>query len=186
MIWRRSSEITGYHTDTEATETLLTVRPKSIQSPEPVKLGISAESVVSISPWSAAKTMNSLPYIIAARECQRSAMDDLLILNAEGQVAEAISSNVFAFINGEWLTPELNSGCVNGVMRQYILDRTWDYPCRAVNVQADSLHLASAIMLTSATGCKPVSELKGEAMDPEFTRHFIESIHHELQKNPEE
>ena len=129
--------------------------------------------------------MNSLPYIIAARECQRSSMDDLLILNQEGQVAEAISSNVFAFINGEWVTPELNSGCVKGVMRQFILDRSWDYPCRQGNLLADSLTLASAIMLSSATGCKAVSFLNEHEMDEGFSRHFIESIQREIQKSPE-
>lgn len=49
------------------------------------------------------------------------AVFDVLFLNQHGEVAEGARSNVFARIQGQWLTPPLTSGALPGVLRAELL-----------------------------------------------------------------
>ncbi len=68
------------------------------------------------------KTSNALPYILAALHKQEQQTDDCLLLNQEGNICESIAANVFVVNSaGMLLTPPLQEGCINGVMRKKIL-----------------------------------------------------------------
>jgi branched-subunit amino acid aminotransferase/4-amino-4-deoxychorismate lyase len=75
-----------------------------------------------ISNLSNLKSSNALYYVMAAMYKQKAAIDDCIILNAAGNVAEAISSNIFIVVKGDVITPALNQGCVAGVMREVVID----------------------------------------------------------------
>jgi branched-subunit amino acid aminotransferase/4-amino-4-deoxychorismate lyase len=68
------------------------------------------------------KSSNALWYVMAAIHKQKMKADDCIILNSEGNVAEAISSNVFAVVKGDIVTPALSQGCVSGVMREVVIE----------------------------------------------------------------
>ncbi len=176
MVWRHASERPGYHTDYTTCETLLLIRPFIHQELSNMKMGISSKSVVQYTPWSEAKTMNGIPYVIAARECTSRQLDDLVIPSADGQAAEAISANIFVFHNKEWITPPLSSGCIAGVMRAYILDNSWDFNCVEKPVSRELLESAEALALTSATGIRVASSLEGKPLNTELGNRFSTSI----------
>lgn len=67
------------------------------------------------------KSANALPYILAAQYRKTYDLDDCFILNEKGNVAEAVSSNIFIIKNEKLTTPHLRSGCVAGVMRRNII-----------------------------------------------------------------
>jgi branched-subunit amino acid aminotransferase/4-amino-4-deoxychorismate lyase len=67
------------------------------------------------------KTANSLLYVMAGLHARKSDMDESLILNAEKRIAESVSSNLFLVRDGVLLTPALEEGCVDGVMRLQVL-----------------------------------------------------------------
>lgn len=67
------------------------------------------------------KTANSLLYIIAAQERKQRGLDDCILLNTENRIIESVISNIFLLKNGILLTPALEEGCVDGVMRRQIL-----------------------------------------------------------------
>ncbi|TVM14874.1 aminodeoxychorismate synthase component I [Oceanidesulfovibrio indonesiensis] len=48
--------------------------------------------------------------------------DDVVLANERGEVTEACQANVVARIKGELVTPPRESGLLNGVFRQYLLD----------------------------------------------------------------
>ena len=56
-----------------------------------------------------------------ARVAECPEVFDVLFLNEQGRVAEGARSNVFARIDGEWLTPPLASGALPGVFRAEML-----------------------------------------------------------------
>ncbi len=68
------------------------------------------------------KSSNALIYILASVYAREQGWNDALILNSEGFIAEATSSNVFAVKENSIYTPDLNQGCVEGVMRGVILE----------------------------------------------------------------
>jgi len=50
-------------------------------------------------------------------------LDDIILLHAdpENHLAECLASNLFWFDEGVLYTPAVETGCVNGIMRQFIL-----------------------------------------------------------------
>lgn len=49
-------------------------------------------------------------------------LDDLILLNEQGTVAESTISNIFLQNGNEWLTPSLDQGCVDGIFRRKIIE----------------------------------------------------------------
>ncbi len=68
------------------------------------------------------KTNNSIPYILAGIYKKKHKLDDCILLNENNNVIEAVSSNIFLVKNNNIYTPSLEEGCLNGVMRNKIID----------------------------------------------------------------
>lgn len=70
---------------------------------------------------SAFKTSSSLVYTMAGLYKKENNLDDCLLVNADGNVVEAISSNLFLVKNRSLLTPPLSEGPVLGIVRKQII-----------------------------------------------------------------
>lgn len=67
-------------------------------------------------------TSSALLRMMAMHYAKEMNINAPLILNEEGKILEEANSNIF-FANGKSIyTPDLDSGCTNGIMRQKILD----------------------------------------------------------------
>lgn len=71
---------------------------------------------------SSVKSCNALLYVKAGLYRKKNELDECIILNEYGRVAESISSNVFVVKKGEIFTPGLSEGCIPGVMRQVVIN----------------------------------------------------------------
>lgn len=67
------------------------------------------------------KNSSALPYVFFAQRAAAENWDELILLNSYGQVCEGIHSNIFLVKAEKLITPDLDSGCVSGVMRSYIM-----------------------------------------------------------------
>ncbi len=74
-----------------------------------------------IDPFSNLKTSSALMFVMAALYKKEQQLDDCLIINEKGLVAEALSSNVFVVSGNKIMTPGLDQGCVEGVMRAVLM-----------------------------------------------------------------
>src|ERR1700744_1052945 len=74
-----------------------------------------------INPLSNIKTCNSLIYVMASIFKDQNRLDDAFLLNQNGFLCEASSSNIFVWYKSHLYTPALSEGCVEGVMRQVII-----------------------------------------------------------------
>jgi branched-subunit amino acid aminotransferase/4-amino-4-deoxychorismate lyase len=71
-------------------------------------------------------------------------------------------ANLFWAKNGEMFTPSLNTGCLAGTTREYVLE---GLECREVEVGIEALEAAEDIFLTSAgVGIVQVDEFNGRPM----------------------
>ncbi len=136
MIWRRSTGQKGYRTSEDHVNRVLMVFPHDtpvLQSG--VRIGVSQEAMVTVNKWSALKTINALPWVLAGMECRERGLDDLIMLNASGQISECIESNIFWSSGSQWYTPSLSTGCTEGTMRSFVLDqfRKRGTPVKEVN-----------------------------------------------------
>ena len=92
------------------------------------------------------KTCNKLPQILARAEAEAAGADEGLLLNTDGEVAEAASSNLFWIQNNVICTPPLASGILAGVTRAVVLAL-----CQALGVATRQLGiLPKALLHTDA------------------------------------
>ncbi|MDB5396002.1 MAG: pabC [Rhodospirillales bacterium] len=113
------------------------------------------------SPISRVKTICCLDSILARMEAAKYGMDDAILLNGDGWVAEATAANIFAVIDGVLVTPPISDGALPGVMRAAIMAHT---PLGECSLSADDLSRASEIFLTSSLGIRPVVAFDGRAL----------------------
>lgn len=73
------------------------------------------------SSFSSHKTCNSLPYVLAGIEREQRGVDDLILRDQEGHLAECCSSNLFWIKKSVLYTPSLQAGCIAGIMRKQVI-----------------------------------------------------------------
>ncbi|MDP4260917.1 MAG: aminotransferase class IV [Bacteroidota bacterium] len=69
------------------------------------------------------KSANYLPYAMAALFAKKNKLNDCLLCNVKGHIADATIANIFLVKNKLIITPALAEGCVNGVMRRFLTEK---------------------------------------------------------------
>jgi branched-chain amino acid aminotransferase len=114
------------------------------------------------------KTGNYLGNILALHHAHDQGADDAILCNAEAQVAEGSTSNLFLVIDGRVHTPSLESGLLAGITRDLVirlLDTQLDLQVVEREVRVDELARAHELFLTSSIrGVMPVTKLDGVAV----------------------
>jgi branched-chain amino acid aminotransferase len=68
------------------------------------------------------KTVNHLDSVMARMEAAARGLDETLILNDDGYIAEGGGCNIFFMRDGRLITPALNSGILPGVTREAVIE----------------------------------------------------------------
>ncbi len=68
------------------------------------------------------KSNNKLEHIIAGIYAQENNLDNVLLLNSNNRLAEAINANIFIVKNNQISTPASTEGCVKGIVRKKIIE----------------------------------------------------------------
>jgi branched-chain amino acid aminotransferase len=111
--------------------------------------GIKEDCYKSVSMISDLKTTSCLNYVLAAQFARAEGWDDIILLNQYGQICESLYCNVVIVKQGKLVTPDLDSGCINGVMRTYLL-ATLDEGLEERPIEMHELLDADEILLTNA------------------------------------
>lgn len=118
-----------------------------------VDLVTSRERKDSRSALATVKTLSFLPYVTARREAHSATAHDALLLNEHGRVAEATTSNVFAFHDGTVHAPGAAEGAIPGVTRGAVLELVQDAGFPVVErLDTATLRKADEVWLTNTTG----------------------------------
>lgn len=98
------------------------------------------------------KTCNSLPYVMASQFKKQNRLDDVFLLNQNGYLCEASSSNIFVLYQNVLYTPALSEGCVEGIMRQVVMKLAREQGVQVVEAQINPeiLYQADEVFLTNA------------------------------------
>ncbi|MBT3209657.1 MAG: aminotransferase class IV [Bacteroidetes bacterium] len=67
------------------------------------------------------KSNNAQLFVLAGIYKTEKGLDDCIIQNSSENIVETISSNIFFVVGDKIFTPNIQSGCVNGVMRKQII-----------------------------------------------------------------
>jgi aminodeoxychorismate lyase len=88
-----------------------------------LSIGLYKDAQKNCDRFSNIKSANFLPYVMAAMHAEANSLDDCLLLNTKGNIADATIANIFLVKENKIYTPALTEGCVNGVMRKYLLQQ---------------------------------------------------------------
>lgn len=108
-------------------------------------IGLAKRFTLTYSELSAVKSMNALPYILAARQAKQEGWDEAILLNQAGSVAECTASNIFVVTDGSIKTPALTSGCLPGTMRARILES-----CEKLGIKIEEVDFSPSTYATAS------------------------------------
>ena len=149
---------------------------------EGIIIGIYDEMHKPKSIYSSIKSINAQFYIMAGIFAKENRFDDVLLLNEEGFIIEATSSNIFVVKGKTIITPNLTMGCVEGIMRDQIISiaQQLGYKVLYNNITPKDLLNMDELFLTNAiVGVKYVSGYKNKR----FFKRTASKLMHELNNN---
>jgi branched-chain amino acid aminotransferase len=148
-----------------------------------LNIGICKELVKPCDAYSKIKSSSFLPYAMAAFQAQKKGWDDGLLLNQYGRIADSSIANIFIVHSGQVITPPLSEGCVDGVMRRYLLQQQdkWGIAISEKKVTVDLLAEAEEIFLTnSIRGIRWVKKFESrsysDAISSRLVKHYKQSM----------
>jgi len=132
----------------------------------------------------AIKSLNYLNNILAKIEANNAGVEEAVMLNAEGFVAECTADNLFIIKNGEVFTPPLSAGALYGITRQTVIElaQAAGLKVSEPNLTRYDLFNADECFLTG-TGAEimPVVKTDGRVIGTgkpgKLTRELVEKYH---------
>lgn len=127
----------------------ITIASESLAAqPESLRVALSKETTDTQDLFLFHKTTQRALYTRAFAEAAREGCADVLFFNERGELTEGAISNVFLVLDGQWCTPPLHCGLLDGVERRHLL-ATRPAIVERVLTRAD-LERAEAIYLSNA------------------------------------
>ena len=117
--------------------------------------------------FSCIKSANFLSYVMAAKHAKENELDDAIVLNVYDRIADTSVANIFVVKDNKLKTPPLNEGCVNGVMRKFLIENFYknelNLTVEETPLSIDDLLSAEEIFLTNAiSGIKWVKQFRNQ------------------------
>jgi branched-chain amino acid aminotransferase len=156
----------------ESPTLVVLVQPLVLPTPEAYEKGISVVVVGTMKTLGgmldpSIKTGNYLGSILATRRAIEAGGDDAILCNAEGEVVEGATSNIFFVKGGQLATPPLDAGLLAGITREVVCRLAGEigHPIVQLRVHPDDLRAADEMFLTSSVrGIMPVTTVDGHAL----------------------
>ncbi len=111
-----------------------------------------------LSPLASIKSTNYLDAIVARLEADKADVEEAIMLNTRGHIAEATSSNIFCVKDDQIMTPPVSDGALPGIMRGCVIGA---FDIEQVSITPEMLIEADEVFLTSSLNIRPVVQLNG-------------------------
>jgi branched-chain amino acid aminotransferase len=115
-------------------------------------LGVFEAGKKSCDAFSHLKSNNYLLYALAAQYAKQQKWNEAVVLNQHSRICDATIANIFFIKNTIVHTPHLTEGCVEGVMRKYLIENCTKSGITIEEGAYNATHLLEAdeIFLTNA------------------------------------
>ena len=113
------------------------------------------------------KSLNYLNHILARMEATHAQADEAILLNAQGNVTEGSTDNIFIVKNNKIITPAISDGVLDGITRGVIFEISDEqgFDCEEKTLSPYDLYTADECFLTgTAMELLPVSEVDGRSL----------------------
>lgn len=122
------------------------------------------------------KSLNYLDAIVAKQQARAAGMDDAVMLDALGAVAECTSTNVFLLVDDELVTPTTRAA-LPGITRRTVLELASEMGILVCEreIWPMELYTADAMFVTgSGAGIMPVGEVDGRRIATDGHPTFVQ------------
>ena len=130
-----------------------------------VKLGIVPHGRHAACEFATTKILSWAMNLTWVETAQERGLDEVILLNEHGDVAECTSANIFASTGGQVWTPPVSSGCLPGITREVLLGEIHVPGIRIAEKKLTPAELEDAdeVFITSTTrNLLPVREIEGK------------------------
>jgi branched-chain amino acid aminotransferase len=131
---------------------------------EDVKLGYVKHGRHGACEFSTTKILSWAMNLTWVESAQQRGLDEVILLNERGEVAECTSANIFASTGGQVWTPPVSAGCLPGITREVLLGEIHVPGIRIAekNLTPADLEDADEVFITSTTrNLLPVRAIEG-------------------------
>ncbi|WP_167856271.1 aminotransferase class IV [Hymenobacter metallicola] len=159
QLWRAGGG--RYTPPTTDAEWLATAEDFAADTSPIQRAGFAEETQALYSPLSFCKGPQAWLYVRAAHERQQRGLDEIILCDAAGHVAEAGASAVFWLNAGKLFTPSLTTGCVAGVRRAHLLRvaRQHGLPCEEGLFYPETLLAAETVFVANVASIRTIRQI---------------------------
>jgi len=128
---------------------------------------------------SSLKGGNSLPSVLSGIFAKENHLDEAIILNSDSNICETTSANIFILNKDVISTPPLNSGCVDGIIRSFLLEKADDLALviKEKSMKPFELIKADEVFLTNSIhGISYVKSYKKKEYSNSFSVELLNRI----------
>ncbi len=132
-----------------------------------------------VNKFSSIKSINAQLYVMASLYKREFGLGDCLILNEEGNIIEATSSNIFIVREDQLYTPPLDQGCVEGIMRRVVMEIAAENGWKVTEKPLNSIELENAdecFLTNSIQGIRWVSLYNNKRFYNALSRKLITQL----------
>jgi len=132
------------------------------------------------------KTLNYLNNILAKMEAIDADVEEAIMLNEQGYVAETSTENIFIVKNGVVSTPHPSMGVLKGITRDVILQtvKELNYPLEERSITVHELYNADEIFVTgTAAEIVPIVKISGRIVGDGEVGPRFKSILNQFRKH---
>jgi branched-chain amino acid aminotransferase len=129
------------------------------------------------------KSLNYLNNVMAKLEAKDAGVDEAIMLNFEGYVAECTGDNIFLVRDGEVVTPPTSAGILDGVTRGLVMQlaRKRGHPVHEKTLVRHDLYVADECFATgTAAEIVPITEINkrpvGDGKPGRITRQLTQDF----------
>lgn len=165
VVWRKPGGL--FTPESNTGDFLITAKELKPLVASPRTLDFCKSVRLSFSPFSQFKTCSSLTYVLAGIELKERGLDDVILLDTDGNVAECLYSNIFWVKGKAYFTPSLETGCIEGIRRKNLINKlaASNIEVNIVKSKPHELLEADYIFLTNVAGFYPITTVGSKKFD---------------------
>jgi len=113
------------------------------------------------------KSLNYLNNVLAKIEALSSGVEEAIMLNEQGYVAEASTENIFIVKGNKIITPPVNAGILKGITREVVINiaKELGYEVEERNITIHELFNADEVFVTgTAAEVVPIVKISGRVI----------------------
>jgi len=126
------------------------------------------------------KTTNKMIHVTGSIFASENDLQNCLLINNDKNVVEALNGNLFMLMGNKLITPSIDEGCLNGIMRKQVLQIAKKIDGIAVVEEAISpfeLQKADELFITNViTGIQPITKYRKKEFKTDFAKEILSSV----------